>query len=143
VIQKRSVKIEINGKEYEASELTLKDFEMLKEYPITKKVESFMRSSRNANLPPSVISETITKLYGELDNQAEQEKYFGSASGMRLFVWLSLRHKHPQLQLDDIDFPLSDLERVSTAITAISSVETEDEKDDKPKLPGETSERPT
>lgn len=113
---RQAVDVEFGGKRYSASPLTLGDIGDLRMHVKRQRVRVFLEEAARANLRPDFVAKTV----GELMITSPSDGAIMDEGSLRYVIYLSLKHKHPDIREQDIDLELADLERLNAIIQAIS-----------------------
>jgi len=115
----KGIKIEIRGKEYELSVLTIDDLAEFESYIKSQRLRSFLEATEG--LDEKIRIEGISKITSMHLTPEEMTEEMRSISGTRFFLWCSLRKKNPDIKLEEMG-KLVDLDNLGEITTIINSI---------------------
>ena len=135
VFGKGGITVTIEGKEYKASPLRVKDFAAFRAWIRDSKLESFMRAAKMAELDGESFSKGIDSILSTPMRVGRDEKTgqviaddpvlseMFTEAGLSYLLWLSIKKKHPKVELDIIDIGYEELVKLVEVVTKLTGLE--------------------
>ena len=90
------LELEISGKKYKLSKLSIDDFAAFEMYLRSERVANFLRVSKEININDR--SKMIDAIFSSKIDPSE----FETISASRFFIWRSLQKNHPEIKLEEM-----------------------------------------
>lgn len=113
--------VEIRGKEYKVSPLTIDDLAEFETIVRKERNKALLESLEESKLRDSVITEAIGATASMPVSLADIDKHMGSMMGVRFLLWCSLKKNHPELKLKEMG-KLIDLDNFEDAAKIVSGL---------------------
>lgn len=133
VLGNQEIKVTIGGKEYVASTLTIGDFKAFRQRVKRDSLSLLLESGKEAGLGGKELTDAIKSVLTSgpdvvLDKDGKVESVkdpaidaMGTEDGMLYILYLSIKKKHPDVKLEDLDISLGELVQLTDVIAQISA----------------------
>jgi len=127
VVGATKIELNIGGKTYTASPLTIGDFGEFRSWVKREKLSLFLKASKDAGLDSKERSEQIDRIMnlrpqvedGDVTDIVLEE--MGTEQGMMYILYLAIRKNHPEVKPEDLDVSLGELASLVDVIGQITS----------------------
>lgn len=114
----KSIKITLGGKEYEAHPITLGDYAAFEQYV---RQENYRTATANAaELPKDVVRDVCLRLLSGSFSNFDIQQHLATMSGLRFMLHRSLMKSAPDLTIEDVDGPITEMNEALDAIMSMS-----------------------
>lgn len=127
------IAVSIGGKEYILSPLSLRDHAEARNHLRTQAWEVYLGGLKSlpANLIPPISEqrEQVAKILNARLTDEELFGFYNTLEGLQYMIWQSLRHKHRDITLEEVESMLTDrtqLEALTTAIAEMTGLRAEE-----------------
>jgi len=126
-----AVTVKLNGKEYSATPLTLDDFGRFRSWVKRQRLETFMAAPGSGKLSPSQFGAVVTGVLSAgptSDGESVSDDVLaemGTEEGQQYLLFLSLKKRHPELKMSDLELSFSDMTNLIQVVSRISGLTSE------------------
>lgn len=113
--------VEIKGKEYRVSPLTIDDLAEFEVVVRSVRNKALLRSLEGSDLEDSLLAEAIGAAAARPVSLRDIDKNMGSMIGVRFLLWCALKKNHPELKLETMGL-LIDLDNFEEAAGIVSEL---------------------
>jgi len=115
----KGMTVNIKGKDYELSVLTIDDLAEFQKYVKAERLRTFLEVAKD--LEPKVKVDSIAAIMAQQFTVNQMTKEMRGMDGTRYFLWRSLRVKQPNIKLDQMG-QLVDLDNFDEVATIVQGI---------------------
>jgi len=115
------ITMKIGKKEVVLSPVTMGDLAAFESHCKSNRLNAFLEVAKEHKMEKVDIHEGITRILSIPFSGTDFSSEMSSTTGIRFLIWRSIKHKNPEIKLQEVD-DLSEIDEMMVALTAISGL---------------------